>query len=196
MSAQMKGTSMKKTILTIIAVILIEIIVLIIGAYSGIPDVSATKPVGKVTDWFLNTTRDHSIHSRAASITVPSLNDSSLVATGFEHYNEMCVTCHGAPGREPDELAQGLNPPAPDLAGSTTDLSPAEMFLIIKNGLKMTAMPAWGTTHSDSAIWAIVAFLQRLQTLTPEMYNAFQKSQLQEETEAHEHNHHHEEHEH
>jgi mono/diheme cytochrome c family protein len=179
---------MKKTILTVIAVILIEIIVLIIGAYSGIPDVSAAKPEGKITDWFLNTTKDHSIHSRAKKIAVPSLNDSSLVATGFEHYNEMCVTCHGAPGREPDELAQGLNPPAPDLAQSTTDLSPGEMFLIVKDGIKMTGMPSWGSTHSESAIWAIVAFLQRLQTLTPETYKAFQNSQPQEKIETGERN--------
>jgi mono/diheme cytochrome c family protein len=179
---------MNKTVLTVIAVILIEIIVLIIGAYSGIPDVSATKPEGSIVDWFLNTTKDHTIHSRAASIVAPSLNDSSLVATGFEHYNEMCVTCHGAPGREPDELAQGLNPPAPDLVQSTTDLSPAEMFLIVKDGIKMTGMPAWGSTHSDSAIWAIVAFLQRLQTLTPETYKTFQNSQPQEKTETGERN--------
>jgi hypothetical protein len=70
---------MKKIILTVIAVILIEIIAVIIGAYSGIPDVSATKPEGSIADWFLNTTKDHSIHSRAQSITVPSLDDSSLV---------------------------------------------------------------------------------------------------------------------
>jgi mono/diheme cytochrome c family protein len=179
---------MKKTVLTVIAVILIEIIVLIIGAYSGITDISATKPEGKITDWFLNTTKDHSIRSRAERIAVPSLKDSTLVATGFEHYNEMCVTCHGAPGREPDELAQGLNPPAPDLAQSTTDLSPGEMFLIVKDGIKMTGMPAWGSTHSDSALWAIVGFLQRLQTLTPEMYKAFQNSQSQKLIETRERN--------
>jgi len=179
---------MKKTILTVIAVILIEIIVVIIGTYSGIPDVSATKPEGSITDWFLNTTKDHSIRSRAARIVAPSLNDSSLVATGFEHYQAMCVICHGAPGKEPDELAQGLNPSAPDLVSSTTDLSPAEIFLIVKDGIKMTGMPAWGTTHSDSALWAIVAFLQRLQTLTPETYKAFQNSQPQEKTEIGERN--------
>jgi mono/diheme cytochrome c family protein len=171
---------MKKTILTVIAVIFIEIIVVIIGAYSGIPDVSATKPEGSIVDWFLNTTKDHSIHSQAAGIIVPSLSDSSFLVTGFEHYDGMCKACHGAPGNEPEELAQGLNPPAPDLASSTTDLSPAEMFLIVKNGIKMTGMPAWGASHSDSAIWAIVTFLQRLQTLTPETYKGYQNSQSHE----------------
>jgi mono/diheme cytochrome c family protein len=182
---------MKKSILTILAVILLEIIALIIGAYSGIPDVSAAKPEGSIAEWFLNTTKDHSIHSRAASIVVPPLSDSSLIATGFGHYNEMCVTCHGAPGKEPDELAQGLNPPAPDLVTSITDLSPAEMFLIVKNGIKMTGMPAWGTSHPDSAIWAMVAFLQRLQTLTPETYKAFENSQPQAGIEAMDQHHNH-----
>jgi mono/diheme cytochrome c family protein len=62
------------------------------------------------------------------------------------------------------------------------------MFVIVKDGIKMTGMPAWGTTHSDSALWAIVAFLQRLQTLTPETYKAFQNSQPQEKTEIGERN--------
>jgi mono/diheme cytochrome c family protein len=178
---------MKKTILTFIAVILIEIIVIIIGAYSGIPDVSAIKPKGRIIRWFLNTTKDHSIHSRAASISVPTLSDSSLLLTGFEHYNEMCVTCHGAPGRTPDDLAKGLNPHAPNLAHSTKDLSPGEMFLMVKDGIKMTGMPGFGPTHSDSAIWAMVAFLQRLQTLTSEEYKAFENSQRLEKTETREH---------
>jgi mono/diheme cytochrome c family protein len=60
--------------------------------------------------------------------------------------------------------------------------------LIVKDGIKMTGMPAWGSSHSDSAIWAMVAFLQRLQTLTPETYKAFQNSQPQEKIETREHN--------
>jgi mono/diheme cytochrome c family protein len=180
---------MKKVILTVIAVVLVEIVAVIIGAYSGIPDVSATRSEGSITDWFLNTTKDHSISSRAANIHVPSLGDSSLIATGFEHYDEMCVTCHGAPGKNPDELALGLNPPAPDLVTSTTDLSPAEMFVIVKNGIKMTGMPAWGTSHPDSAIWAMVAFLQRLQTLTPETYRSYQNSKVHEKMVSENHHH-------
>jgi mono/diheme cytochrome c family protein len=173
---------MKKIIITVIAVILVEIIAAIIVGLSGIPDVSASKPEGSLVNWFLNTTKDHSISSRAENISVPSLTDSSLIALGYEHYNSMCVMCHGAPGREADELAQGLNPPAPAL--SPTDLSTGEMFVIIKDGIKMTGMPAWGQTHSDSAIWAMVAFIQRLQTLTPETYKAYQNSQLQEPAQA------------
>ncbi|MEP7231601.1 MAG: cytochrome c [Ginsengibacter sp.] len=34
-----------------------------------------------------------------------------------------------------------------------------EAFWIIKNGIKMTSMPAFGPTHSDQKIWAITDFL-------------------------------------
>ncbi|MCX6121165.1 MAG: cytochrome c [Ignavibacteriales bacterium] len=180
-----------KTILfSILGVLLIEIIAVIVGAYSGIPDVAATKPEGKIMGWFMNTTKDHSIGARAQHISVPPLDSSALVAKGFEHYNEMCVTCHGAPGIRSDELAKGLNPPPPNLAFSTRDMEPSEMFLVVKDGITMTGMPGFGSTHSDSEVWAIVAFLKRLQTMQPEEYTAFQKSQhhgTMEETKEHNH---------
>jgi len=168
---------MKTILLTILGIILIEIIALIVGAYSGIPDVAATKPEGKIMSWFMNTTKDRSISARAQHVTVPPLGDSVLVAKGFEHYNEMCVTCHGAPGIRPDELAQGLNPSPPNLAFSTRDMDPSEMFLVVKDGITMTGMAGFGTTHSDSEVWAMVAFLKHLQTMSPEEYSTFHRLQ-------------------
>lgn len=173
----MNKTNIKTIVVTILGVILFGIITMIAGAYSGIPDVAATTPEGRLMSWFMNTTKDHSIRSRAQNITAPALNDSTLIAAGFAHYNEMCVTCHGAPGKKPDELAQGLNPLPPNLAQSTRDLDPAEMFVIVKSGIKMTGMPGFGSTHNDSAVWAMVAFLKRLQTMSPEDYAGYQQMQ-------------------
>ena len=134
---------MKTILFSILGVILIEIIAVIAGVYSGIPDVAATKPEGSMMRWFLSTTKDHSIGARAKNITVPPLEDSALVAKGFDHYHELCVMCHGAPGKTPDEFAKGLNPHAPNLARSTRDMDPSEMFLVIKDGIKMTGMPGF-----------------------------------------------------
>jgi mono/diheme cytochrome c family protein len=181
---------MKTILLTILGVLLFELIAVLIGAYSGIPNVAATKPEGKIMSWFMNTTKDHSISARAQHITVPPLDTSALVAKGFEHYNEMCVTCHGAPGIRPDEFAKGLNPSPPNLALSTRDMEPSDIFLVVKDGITMTGMPGFGSTHSDSEVWAIVAFLKYLQAMQPEEYTAFQKSQhyeTMEETREHHH---------
>lgn len=43
-------------------------------------------------------------------------------------------------------------------------------FWVIKHGLKMSGMPSWGATHDDAAIWAMVAFLKKLPTMTPAQY--------------------------
>ena len=166
---------MKLIVVTILGVLFVEGITLLIGAYSGIPDVAATTPEAAIVRWFFNTTKDRSISMRAKKIAAPSLGDSAQIALGFDHYHEMCVTCHGAPGRKPDELAQGLNPHAPNLAFSTRDMEPSEMFLVIRDGIKMTGMPGFGPTHSDSEIWAIVSFIQRLQTMSADQYGKFQK---------------------
>lgn len=159
-----------------IAILLLAAIVAVLGfAYSGLYDVSANHADGAFVRWLLVTTRRHSISRRAAKITVPSLNDPSLVQEGFEHYHEMCVGCHLAPGMESSELRQGLNPKPPVLAQVVSHSSPARLFWVIKHGVRMSGMPAWGTSHSDQMIWAMVAFLERLPGMTPAQYQAMEK---------------------
>jgi mono/diheme cytochrome c family protein len=68
-------------------------------------------------------------------------------------------------------MRPGLNPKPPILALLPPG-SPAEEFWIVKHGIKMTGMPAWGVTHSDAEIWNIVAFLQKLPSLSPVQYRA------------------------
>jgi mono/diheme cytochrome c family protein len=53
-----------------------------------------------------------------------------------------------------------------------SDKSPAEQFWMIKHGVKMSAMPAWGRTHSDTLMWDMVAFIQVLPHLSASQYAA------------------------
>ena len=92
-----------------------------------------------------------------------------MIIAGGADFNEMCTGCHLKPGVEDSELASGMYPRPPSLAKSTRD-NPAETFWIIKHGLKMSGMPAWGATHDDDRIWAMVAFLLQLPRLTPAQY--------------------------
>jgi len=160
---------------------LIVIAVLIIGFYlfliSGFYNVSAMVPHNKLTLKIINTLKDNSIEHRSKDIIAPdNLNDTSLVKLGFAHYNEMCVTCHGAPGISNSEIGKGLYPHPPNLAHSAKEMPPSELFWITKNGIKLTGMPSFGKTHSDNKIWAIVAFMEKLPTMTKEQYLEMQKS--------------------
>ena len=69
-------------------------------------------------------------------------------------------------------MGQGLNPPAPDLAEAAMEMTPAELFWVTKNGIKMTGMPAWGKTREDDELWPVIAFLTRLPELDSEAYQA------------------------
>jgi cytochrome c553 len=158
------------------------LIILILGSllfiYSGLYNMSATSHHTRMTLWAINTLRDNSIihHSKDSNLKMPNLSDSSLIKLGFVHYREMCVGCHGAPGTEPGEIMlKGLYPRPPKLIRSVKDWTPEQLFWILKNGLKMTAMPAFGPTHSDDLIWAMVAFIQTLPTLTKEQYQSLDK---------------------
>lgn len=167
-----------KILLSVLLTLIGVFILFLIFIYSGWYDISAMNNESGFMQWVFNTTKNNSIESRLKDISVPDLNDSSLINEGFEHYNEMCVSCHGAPGEEETELSKGLNPSAPYLAEAAKFMDPRELFWATKNGIKMTAMPAWGKTHSDDKIWAIVAFTKKLATMTPEEYEKI-KSNLE-----------------
>jgi len=167
-----------KTILKLLVLLAVIILAGLLFILSGCYDVSASKPDAGLIGWALKTTRAHSVHRAVESLEgklkVPNLDDPERVKTGFEHYHEMCVTCHAAPGVKESEIAQGLSPFPPELARRRHP-EPVEDYWIVKNGIKMTGMPSFGVTHSEDELWAIVAFLNRLPKISPAEYQAMVK---------------------
>ncbi|MES2326244.1 MAG: cytochrome c [Pseudomonadota bacterium] len=143
-----------------------------IFVYAGLYNIGADKPHSKLVYNILDTLRERSIAANASGIKPPAdLNSLKRIQSGAGLYAEMCTGCHLGPGVEPSEMSQGLYPQAPQLARGN-DHSPAQQFWIIKHGIKLSAMPAWGKTHNDELIWDMVAFLQQLPKMSPEQYKA------------------------
>ena len=113
---------------------------------------------------------EQSVKRQARDVKVPELDDPEKVHLGFKNFHEMCVVCHGAPGAAPSQLSKGLYPEAPDLAKSATAWKPAELYVIVRDGIKMSGMPAWSPTHSGEELWAIVAFLKVLPNMPTTEY--------------------------
>jgi mono/diheme cytochrome c family protein len=132
-------------------------------------------------------TRGRSVAREADGIAVPPLTDPQQIAMGAHHYKEMCTGCHLAPGMAENEMRPGMDPKPPKLA-ERKHPDAREDFWIIKHGIKMTAMPAWGKSHSDDEIWAMTAFLQKLPGMSQAQYASL--------TAGDEHDHEHQEHEH
>jgi len=147
-----------------------------LAIYAGAYDVAADIPHSQPVYWFLQTVRQRSIAERATDIAVPAdLAVPKRIASGAAEYDEMCSGCHLAPGMKRTEISQGLYPRAPELRRGT-NLTPAEEFWVVKHGIKLTGMPAWGVTHDDELLWDVVACLQKLPELTADQYQALVKS--------------------
>jgi len=162
------------------ALVAVALLVLIgaaaVGIYAGLYNIAADVPHTQPVYWLLETMRDRSIAARAREVVVPAdLNDPTRISKGAGQYADMCSGCHLAPGMKRTEISQGLYPRAPELRRKTT-LTPAEQFWVVKHGIKMTGMPAWGVTHDDDLLWDVVAFVRKLPELSPEQYETLVKN--------------------
>lgn len=162
--------------------------------FGGFVSVAATDRHWEATEWALQTTMKSSVRAAARDIAPPdgvNLRDPALAEKAFGHYSVACTTCHGAPGVGASPWMV-TNPPSPLLVETVGEWSDGELYWIIKNGIKMTGMPALGPTHKDSDLWAIAAFVRQLPTMTPEEYQAMARrhdEKKRAEHGAHEHHH-------
>jgi len=158
-----------------ISAVVVIIIVFVLFIYSGVYNISARSQHDGLSMWVINTLTENSIKNKADDdIQMPDLEDSSLIRLGFSHYKDMCVGCHGAPGIE--SLAKGFYPEPPLLTKTAGEWTPQQLFWIIKNGIKMTAMPAFGVTHNDQMIWGMAAFTKELPKMTADQYQYYIKT--------------------
>ncbi len=165
----------KNVVSTLIVFILIVVLGALLYIYVGAYNVAASQEHSGSVTWLLKTAQVQSIRAHADPLTEPLPTDSAAVWTGFEHYDAMCTTCHGAPGIDPSEIGEGLNPGPPELDEEVVSFfSDAQLFWIVKHGIKMTGMPAYGETHGDEELRAVTAFMKRLPDLSAGEYREMQ----------------------
>ena len=142
--------------------------------YSGVYSVAADEPHYSAVRWLLQATRERSIAVRLDEVTVPeNLDQVARISRGGELYGLLCQVCHLGPGIEPTALSQGLTPEPPRLTEHAGHHGLKEQFWIVKHGIKMTGMPAWGETQTDEQMWDIVAFVSRMPNMTPEAFQEY-----------------------
>jgi mono/diheme cytochrome c family protein len=138
---------------------------------SGFYNIGADDHHLKLVFMAIEQLRDRSIMRRARDITVPHLDDAKMISAGGQRYATLCAACHLAPGAAASAIRTGMYPHPPSLAQEAAH-DPASAFWIVKHGIKMSAMPAWGKSLDDAAIWDVVAFLQKLPEMSPDAYRA------------------------
>jgi hypothetical protein len=72
------------------------------------------------------------------------------------------------------KFSEGLQPDPPDLKDIVKEREPAELFWVVKNGIKMTGMPSFGATGvADNEIWTIIAFIKKLPNVSEADFKAW-----------------------
>lgn len=103
--------------------------------------------------------------ARSARAPLPSqpTNDSLSAAIGQMQFGGRCASCHGIDGRTPTDVGRWMYPRAPNLGSpAVQEWSDAELFLIIKQGIRLSGMPGFGKTLSDEDIWHLVHYVRSI----------------------------------
>jgi mono/diheme cytochrome c family protein len=147
------------------------------GVYflGGFYSVAATEPSPKVVDWALENVRVASIMHHATDKPPVSMNDGSVVQAGARAFSELgCANCHGAPGVKWAKFSEAMRPDPPNLKEIVGQMTPEELFWVVKNGINMTGMPGFALIKADDQkIWTIVAFIKSLPIISAEDYAAW-----------------------
>lgn len=144
--------------------------------WSGWYDISANVQHTQPVHSLLEKTMHQSVQRRAAHITPPALDSAALGAQGAACYVAKCVQCHGGPGVAQAEIGRSMQPLPGPLVDAATRWRPQELYWITRNGIKMSGMPAWQHRLPDDALWALVAFMLRLPTLTAAEFRSLTES--------------------
>jgi len=143
-------------------------IIVAVGAavffFGGYFNVAASDPNPGIVNWALVKVRMASVDRRAGLVSPIDLNSPEVVRAGARAFSERrCVNCHGAPGVKWQKFSEGLNPDPPNLKEIAHEREPAQLFWVVKNGIKMTGMPSFGAIGvDDNEIWSVVAFVRTL----------------------------------
>ena len=157
---------MRTVILVIIVVFAMGVLT---GGYIVVTGVSARPQPGAIETLMAHAVRGIAIRARVRGVTNPVPVSDAVVKEGMEHFADHCAVCHGNDGSGDTEMGRGLYPRAPDMRlAATQNLSDAELFYIIENGVRLTGMPGWstGTKEGETSSWHLVHFIRHLPKMT------------------------------
>jgi len=130
---------------------------------------SARDEPGAIERFVARQARHLAVPREARDLKNPLPLTPELLAEARAHFADHCALCHGNDGRGRTEIGRNLYPKAPDMTlADTQKLSDGELFFIIKNGVRLTGMPAWGadTPEDDRSSWQLVHLIHHFPRIT------------------------------
>jgi thiosulfate dehydrogenase len=97
----------------------------------------------------------HARIAKEAPKNVPIEASEANYLSGAQLYKEHCAVCHGLPLAPKTAIATGMYPHPPKLfeGKGVTDDEPGESYWKIANGIRLTGMPGYGKSLSETQMW-------------------------------------------
>ena len=95
--------------------------------------------------------------------------DEANLLAGARVYKEQCAVCHGLPGLDKGAIARGMFPPPPPLfqGKGVTDDEEWESYWKVENGIRMTGMPEFKDSLTETQIWQVSVLVKNADKLPP-----------------------------
>ena len=179
--------TLKRIVLVLVILIVIALIPVVLILQRG---VSARDEPTRVEVVIARTLRHFAVPAKMREMKNPIPLTPDVLAEASHHFADHCAQCHGNDGRGKTEIGKSLYPKAPDMTlAATQNLSDGELFAIIRNGVRLTGMPAWGGDGDDDAAdnWKLVHFIRHMPTMSKEevhamkQFNPISRADLEEE---------------
>ncbi len=141
---------------------------------AGVLPANADGKPGRLEMWAARKSLRAAIRREAPSgpVTVP-LTDENLRA-GVRLYAAECVVCHGAADARPSHIAGGLYQKPPQLAQDGVEDDPeGRSYWVVSHGIRLTGMPAFGKSLSETEVWQLALFLKHMDSLPPAVEGAW-----------------------
>ena len=111
----------------------------------------------------LMTQAKHLLIQRSSREVIPpaTINLQATIEEGDKLYATDCSMCHGSDGHTPTDYGRWMYPRASDLTSPMVRrYSDSELFWIVKNGIRLSGMPAFAKVESDENIWNLVHYVE------------------------------------
>jgi mono/diheme cytochrome c family protein len=99
-------------------------------------------------------------------------NDDSMLS-GARTYKQNCAVCHGVPSQPPTAISKGMFPDPPQLfekMGMMTDDPEGETFWKVTHGIRLSGMPGFSRTLSDTERWQVTTLISHADRLSPAVH--------------------------
>jgi len=150
--------------------IALVVLLLIVGAVAVFEFNLSALPEPGTTETYLATKAKRFLIRRASRAAIPPspADLQTSVKEGDKLFGTECSECHGESGRKPTDAGRWMYPRAADLGSAGVQrYSDRELFWIVKNGVRLSGMPAFGRVESDEHIWNLVHFVRTLPNANP-----------------------------